>query len=407
MARDNVKRKSYAIKRRSHAIPERSTWSGRDVTEDDVHMAAGHALDVLPKRERLWAHREIERNHARAFQTRTVKEHWGCRLLVGEKGTGKTTIMVILAAMMYELGFPVFHTGSLLFGRELAVDEIYNSISTLPDNSVLAVDEAHVFFGLGSDTSRPSKLWRDGLAGLRKANCDVIMGTASDDELSGRVKAEVEEVLIPVKPELYNVRLDRSREAVRRRMKGLPPRGLAPKGSAMFRLWYYEILNRPYQRGGGIRELYGLAPKPTDPKAHPVYRHRLPEDLVRTAMLLNDSFRRVPVGAGMSINRQVTVNAAGDHLFGGAEEIANEVDEATGLTRWQGELLGLYKTLAEAHHDDGHRLTRKALHEMAKSSMEPAQFANHLREVLQVQPNTRGYLVGEVLDALESSFSPA
>ena len=45
-------------------------------------------------------------------------------------------------------------------------------------------------------------------------------------------------------------------------------------------------------------------------------------------MLLNDSFRRVPVGAGKSVNRQGVVDSAGDFLFGGVADVAEAARHA-------------------------------------------------------------------------------
>ena len=64
---DNTRRASYSIKRRSHAPMAWDSWPRRDVTERDVVLAGGHALDVLPKRDRMIAHREIVKRHRGAY----------------------------------------------------------------------------------------------------------------------------------------------------------------------------------------------------------------------------------------------------------------------------------------------------------------------------------------------------
>ena len=108
MARDNKRRRSYEIKRQVHVDPPRESWPGRELTENDVKLAATHKMDELTLWDRLTAHRSITEAHLRNYEERTVKPHWNFTLIIGRMGSGKSTLATIWAALKYAKGWPVY-----------------------------------------------------------------------------------------------------------------------------------------------------------------------------------------------------------------------------------------------------------------------------------------------------------
>lgn len=399
---DNRLRDSYQIIRRGHGDLPEEEWPGRSITRDDVVLASQHKLDVLSESDRLRAFDTIEASFYRNYETRSVTPHWRFTLLLGKMGSGKSTLASILFAVKRAQGWPVFHTGSLLFGRVLAANEIFTAVNRMPDNSCLFIDETHVVMGLAADNARHSTLFLQSMAGLRKKNCELILATAADDLMSRKLKREAHEVIVPFSPDVAPLK-DNSIRSVRRRRLGLPPIGGAPRDSKLFRLGFTTIEGYPFAQDG-LLELYGLAPEAGDPKAHELRQRLIHPRLVKEGLLLNDSFQQVPVGIQMTVNRQSVVDNQGDYLFGGAEP--EPEDPATaGLEDWQRALWDLLHYVATLTYKPKERLTATDMVDLIQTDIEPGAFGSRIKQVLRIRPNTRGgYLISELAEGLRQVF---
>ena len=395
---DNKPRENYHIVRRGHEDVPEEEWPGRPVTEEDVKLASGHKLDVFTVEERLRAYRAVESSFHRHYETRSIVPNWNFTLVLGRMGEGKSTLVSILFGVRRAQGWPVFHTGSLLFGRVLAANEVYTAVNTMPDNSALFIDEAHVFMGLAADNSRHSMMLLQSMAGLRKKNCDFILATAADDLMSRKLKREAHEVITPFRPDVAP-RRDMSARGIRRRQLGLTPLGGAPRDSRLFRLGFTTIMGYPFAQDG-ILERYGLSPPSEDPGSHEMRQRMVHPRLVKEGLLLNDSFQQVPVGVQMTVNRQQIVDEQGDVLYG-----ATATDQATGgLEDWQLGMWNLLNALEGRSFRERDRVTNEDITNMANVDMTPRQFGAKVRSVLGIQRSQRGYLISELLQELRTAF---
>ena len=395
-------RGSYQIVRPGHRDRPEEEWPGEPVSEAHLELASGHALDVFSLDERMAKFRKIDSLFHERYEGRTISPHWNFRLLLGQMGSGKTTLAVVEAAKAYCRGWPVFHTGSLLFGRILAADEVYTAVNRIPDNSVYFIDEAHVFMGLAADNSRHAMLLLQSTAGLRKKNCRFILATASDDLMSRKLKREAHEVLAPFKPGLENIRGVRTHRDIRRLKLGLEPLHGAPEGSRLFRMGYDTIENHPFAQDG-ILEQMGLAPSHEDPETHTIRRRMIHPAVVREALLLNDSFQQVPVGVQMTVHRQAIVDQQADVLYGRGQVSYGEGLEE--LEDWQAALYKAGQVMKSRVWGAKDRVRAKDIVGWGGiPGISNAQMSGYLKTDLQCLPNANGFLAVDVLEAIDRTL---
>ena len=401
---DQVLRDSYEIKRRGHSDLPEEEWPGVPVTEEHVELAAGHALDLLSKDERIDTFRKIDALFHERYPDRVIRPHWVFQLLLGVMGSGKTTLAVVMAALAHAQGWPVFHTGSLLFGRTLRADEVYIAVNKIPDNSLYFIDEAHVFMGLAADSSRHAMLLLQSLAGLRKKNCRFILATAADDLMSRKLKREAHEVLAPFKPVLFNSRGIKTNRAVRRRRLGLEPLHAAPDQSKLFRMGYDTIENYPFAQDG-ILEQMGLAPSHEDPDTHTIRRRMIPPPIVKEALLLNDSFQQVPVGVQMTVHRQSIVDRQADELYGTQQGVSYG-EGMEDLEDWQVSLWKASQVMRETGVDPRARVRAKDIISWGGiTHLSNHEMTGYIKQDLACMPNSNGFLAGDLMAAIEDAFA--
>ena len=404
MPGDNKKRASYSIKRHAHGDPPRESWPGREIDARDVQLAASHKMDELPEAWRHEAHQQATAAHLAAYPERQVKPHWNFTLILGRMGSGKSTLAAILAYSKYIKGWPVFHSGSFLFGRELAADRVYTAVNDIPDNSVLFMDEAHVIATLGGDTSRHALLLLQSIAGLRKKNCELILATASDDLMSRRLKREAHELLIPFKPKIEPHK-DMSIRAMHRRYLGLAPLDAAPRGSNLYRLAFYRVPDFPFNMDNTLTQL-GLEDKAESLADRKMYLHGpIPPRTVRIGLLLNDSFRPVAIGSSF-VNRQAIVDRAGDALWGGPAAVGG-AEASPEMEPWQWALWNVYVKLRDSGFPPTRRMQVSDLATLANCDgldVPPRRFASQLRIHAGIEANGKGYQIGEIVEGLAPVF---
>ena len=138
--------------------PPNNRWPGRPVVRQNLMEAAGDPRDWFRYGHRLKAYEQAWMEFADARRRRrnfTSTFEWNQILILGDYGTGKTTLAIHMARHFFGLGHPVFSNASALFGWHLEHEEMYTAMGFMPANSVLLVDESSA---AGSGT--PCRAWR-------------------------------------------------------------------------------------------------------------------------------------------------------------------------------------------------------------------------------------------------------
>ena len=133
-----------------------------------------HPRDKITLGERLRAFRRIEHSHAVNREQGIPPLGWGNYLISGKKGDGKTTLGVYIAAELYARGYNVFHNVSAQFGYRVDIMDVYRLGKSLPENSVLIIDEIHSMLNRYSQSSIRERNAVAGLALLRKKQVGII-----------------------------------------------------------------------------------------------------------------------------------------------------------------------------------------------------------------------------------------
>ena len=107
-----------------------------DPLKRDVHS--------LETRKEQWE--RTEALHQEHREDPVYSDHYGLWLVSAPLGKGKTLSCADrLRREFYEMGVPVFHTGSLLFGNRLSVIEGYTFPDIIPPGSAVFIDEVHAY----------------------------------------------------------------------------------------------------------------------------------------------------------------------------------------------------------------------------------------------------------------------
>ena len=125
--------------------PPMSEWPGRIVGRKDLMMASGDPRDWFRYRHREQAYEEAWLEFADARNRRKdfmADFSWNQILVLGDYGSGKTTLGTHLARQFFGLGHPVFSNASCLFGWRLEHEQMYTAMGFMPKSSVLLIDES-------------------------------------------------------------------------------------------------------------------------------------------------------------------------------------------------------------------------------------------------------------------------
>ena len=112
--------------------PDISDWPGRLVTRQDLMMASGDPRDWFRYRHREKAYEEAWHEFVDARTRRKdfmAGFEWNQILVLGDYGSGKTTLATHLARHFFGLGHPVFSNASCLFGWRLEHESMYEPVS--------------------------------------------------------------------------------------------------------------------------------------------------------------------------------------------------------------------------------------------------------------------------------------
>ena len=102
---------------------------------------------------------------------------WANYMFSGPKGKGKSNMMSMFGLQRWMAGYYVFHNAGLLFGYRIGMEDIYNLGTTLPEKSVLIIDEFHQLFASRQTQTIRQQTAMQALDGFRKKQIVVIAVT--------------------------------------------------------------------------------------------------------------------------------------------------------------------------------------------------------------------------------------
>ena len=189
------------------ADPPMEMWPGRPVNEQDVMAACGHPTDWFNMKQRMYSHRLAWHAFHRSRSRRRSRSYfndfkWNQMLVFGEYGVGKTTAAHIHALDLFWKGHPVFSNGPTLFGWRLEGNALFTSMGRLPYNAVLLIDEGHAALAGRLSMSTAVGTFMVLSANIRKLNCQMIIMSAQDRNVSRQAREMCVEAWRPWRPKL-------------------------------------------------------------------------------------------------------------------------------------------------------------------------------------------------------------
>ena len=189
-------------------IPPVDEWPGTAVGMAHVAAASGSGKDYFRYWHRALRHLEAWDGFWTARERRSEAwyyDHceWIIRLIKGEWGGGKSTIMVVNALGPFaKQGIPCFHNGGPLFGWELTGADIFTALGQIPPCSHLNLDEAHTVMPRRLPMSTAVGTQKDLTANIRRKLCSWDLATGHPDDMTEAILKDCVEVLEPVKVEV-------------------------------------------------------------------------------------------------------------------------------------------------------------------------------------------------------------
>ena len=288
----------------SRGDPPVSRWPGSIVTTEGLMAAGGDPRDWFryghraQAYTRVWAEFRNARNRRRNFM---AGYDWNQILILGDYGSGKTTLGVHHALKYFRRGHPVFSNASALFGWHLEHEEMYTAMGFMPANSLLLIDESSAALASRVGHGVAVASFSEMNLNTRKRNCKVIYMSAQDWEISASIRRNCREVWMPV------AKGDLSIEDA-----GSPASVADANNPSNFRLVWHVWDDYPYRKANLIE-----GPDPnSEGFGSPSYTMFDEGENVRRAYLLNDTFESAKAGAATTASRDTVKERLSDFLAG-------------------------------------------------------------------------------------------
>ena len=378
--RDPAEVKQYARR----GDPPIARWPGRVVTRRDLMAASGDPRDWFRYGHRLNAYEDAWMEFVDARRRRrnfTSGFEWNQILVLGDYGSGKTTLAIHMARHFFGLGHPVFSNASCLFGWHLEHEEMYTAMGFMPKNSVLLIDESSAALASRVGHGVAVSSFAEMNLNTRKQNCVVIYMSAQDWEISTAIRRSCKEVWMPVGKDNLGIET------------GALSSPIAPANDPdNFRLAWHVWDDYPYRKANLIE-----GPDPEDKWGFgpPSYTMFDEGELVRRALLLNDTFELAQAGAATTANRDAVKESLGAFLDG-----RGPAGGATGGPNQQQDRAEKLLLFFQHHEADPPPFFRAA--DIARAlSINSAQAGKLIQELIPVSPiNRRGYPSNVIYDYL-------
>ena len=274
--------------------PHIDVWPGKPVTRQGIMAASGDPRDWFRYRHReraaiqAWAEFADARRRRRKF---SAGFEWNQILILGDYGSGKTTLGIHMARKWFGLGHPTFSNSSTLFGWHLENEEMYTAMGFMPANSCLLIDESSAALSSRVAHGVAIASFNEMNLNTRKKNCVVAYMSAQDWEIAPSIRRNCKEVWMPIK----------ASELVYEG-KGKGEGLLRPADNPdNFILAWHVWDDFPYRKGNIIE---GPAPDGKNGGfGPPAYTLVDVGTNVRRAMMLNDTFELAAAGAATLADR--------------------------------------------------------------------------------------------------------
>ena len=275
--------------------PTMEDWPGTVVTREAIMRAAGDPRDWFRYGHResaaglTWKEFADARNKRRNYSAGYT---WNQILILGDYGSGKTTLGIYHALKAFRRGHPVFSNASCLFGWHLEHEEMYTAMGFMPANAILLIDEGSAALASRVGHGVAVSSFNEMNLNSRKRNCQVVYMSAQDWEIASSVRRNCKEVWMPIKNSDMVVTDERTDKP-----------STPANDPANFRLVWHVWDDFPYRKANLIE-----GPDP-DSKGEgfgaPTYTMYAEGDLVRRAFMLNDTFELAQAGAATLADKDV------------------------------------------------------------------------------------------------------
>ena len=293
-------------------------WPGRVVSHHDIMAASGDPRDWFrygwrkKAADRAWAEWADARARRELYGNLATNFNWNQILILGDYGSGKTTLGIWLARYFYGLGHAVFSNASCLFGWRLRHEEMYTAMGTMPANSVLLIDESSAALASRVGHSVAVTTFTEMNLNSRKRNCVVIYMSAQDHEIAASIRRYCKEVWMPIPKDELTIEGES-------RYSGLQP-AMNPDN---FRMAFHVWDDFPYRRDNLITEDPEERRKGFGPPSYTVYDEG---NHVRRAYVLNDTFEMAAAGAATIADKDIIKGNLKDFRDGRVPGTTNGVD---------------------------------------------------------------------------------
>lgn len=274
--------------------PPVSMWPGQFIKRERVMMAGGDPRDWFRVGHRLEA---VEYATYEFVDARRRRKNfmagfdWNQILILGDYGSGKTTLGSWLAYKWFRLGHPVFSNASTLIGWQVEHEQMYTALGFMPAASILLIDESSA--ALASRVGHGVAVATFGEMNLntRKKNGIIVYMSAQDWEIASSIRRNCKEVWMPVPKGDFEVSGAAS---------GF--RGRPADNPDNFRMVWHVWDDYPYRKANLIE---GKQAADTDGFGPPTYTMYAEGEEVRMAYLLTDTFELAAAGAATIADRDM------------------------------------------------------------------------------------------------------
>ena len=359
---------------------------------------------------RDWFSLEERRAAALNFQAqaarrarRNVRIPHGIVIITGAVGAGKSAIANYWSSLFAMHGAPVYHNGPFGYGHYIEDErEWFSSISNMPPGAVLFMDEAASFNRAGRDNADIQGLMIESFTTIRKQEALVIFATAASRRLGPALRQMADQLWRPMK---LTVRYDQ-RQLRRYKREGFP-RGKDNPGNFAFGLLMAK--DNPYHEPDVFDEILGGV-DPRQKRKHwrpDVYYRSLDVKWMRLVAPLLDTFRPVPIGAAMSVNREEVLRIGrGEAVGGGGRDDIYWLCVGQFVRAFSTGKLDIPPIMPAGQPHAPQYYKVSDLHRRISSELSVPQLSKVLREDLRLAPNgNRGYEILELFEAVQAAYN--
>ena len=221
-------------------------------------------------------------------------------LIEGDRGDGKSAIANYFSSQYACGGAEVYHTGPFGYGRALEPQEWFTAMNNVRPGSVVFIDEAASVNRRGRDQADIQAIQNEQITALRKQECLVLYASALSRRMGNVIREEADEIW---RPQKMRVVLS---ERERRRRRGRRIR--AKNDPANYAYCLLRSDGKPYRPPSIFDGVLGQ--ERGREYSAPIYRKRLDPVWMRLVMPLLDTFKPVPIGAALAVNRDAVIDVA-------------------------------------------------------------------------------------------------